>query len=77
MSENQELISSSTKEDTRNKYLKDGVIFPLKVFDGNMFNELKCIDKYQEFRKNCEVSRTVPNIEGNRCKRYTTCKIKA
>ena len=67
MSKNQEQMLSSTKEGIRNKYLKDGVIFPLKVFDGNMFDELKCIAKYQEFRKNCEVSRTVPNIEGNNC----------
>ena len=68
MSKNQEPILSSTKEGIRNKYLKDGVVFPLKVFDDNIFEELKCIDKYQEFRKNCEISRTVPNIEGNCCK---------
>ena len=68
MSKNQEPILSLTKEGIRNKYVKDGVVFPLKVFDDNMFEELKCNDKYQEFRKNCEVSRTVPNIEGNCCK---------
>ena len=68
MNMNQDTGFSSRQEDIRSKYLKDGVVFPLKVFDDNEFDKLECVKKYQEFRKKCEVHRTPPVIDDNQCK---------
>ena len=65
MNKDQEAIMSFTQDDIHSRYWKDGVVFPLKVFEDDLFDKLKYIAKYQEFRKNCEVHRTVPIIEGN------------
>ena len=40
MNMNQDTGFSSRQEDIRSKYLKDGVVFPLKVFDDNEFDKL-------------------------------------
>ena len=65
---NQDTVFSSGKEDIRSKYLEDGVVLPLRVFDDNEFDKLECVKKYQEFRKKCEVHRTPPVIDDNQCK---------
>ena len=69
MNKNHESQLFSTPGKMRAKYLKDGVVFPIKVFDDNLFTNLKCVEKYQEFRKNCEINRTVPDIDDNKCNR--------
>ena len=51
MNKNHESQLFSTPGKMRAKYLKDGVVFPIKVFDDNLFTNLNCVEKYQEFRK--------------------------
>ena len=70
MNKNHETIFFSTPGEIRSKYLKDGVVFPLKVFNDNLFTTSECVKKYQEFRKNCEIDRTVPDIGCNNCNSY-------
>ena len=67
MNKNHETIFFSTPGEIRSKYLKDGVVFPLKVFNDNLFTKSKCVEKYQEFRKNCEIDRTVSAIDDSNC----------
>ena len=42
--------------DVRLKFVNDGVVFPLQLFEGNKFHENNYPAKYQEFRNKCDTA---------------------
>ena len=44
----------------REKFTKDGFVFPLQIFSDNSFLEKGYANKYKEFRKKCEMERLIP-----------------
>ena len=61
-------VSPVESEGIRKKFVRDGFVYPLQVFDNNLFLEKGYLEKYQEFRKKCEIPRTRPEIPGTECK---------
>ena len=52
--------SSVPLNQVREKFTKDGFVFPLQIFPDNSFLEKGYADKYKDFRKKCEVERLIP-----------------
>ena len=52
--------SSVPLNQVREKFTKDGFVFPLQMFPDNSFLEKGYADKYKDFRKKCEVERLIP-----------------
>ena len=61
-------ISPVSVEDIHSRFVRNGFVYPLQVFDDNFFIEQGYIERYKEFRKKCEVKRPTPAIGENRCK---------
>ena len=64
MTDNTNMVSLSPSSvplnQIREKFTKDGFVFPLQIFPDNSFHEKGYADKYKEFRKKCEVERRIP-----------------
>ena len=55
------------------RFTNDGFVCPLQVFDDNVFQENKYVEKYEEFRKQCKIQRKVPLLINNtQCKKTVT-----
>ena len=52
--------SSVPLNQVREKFTKDGFVFPLQIFPDSSFLEKGYADKYKDFRKKCEVERLIP-----------------
>ena len=58
-------ISSANMDENYAKFKEDGFIYPLQVFEDNLFNEKGYFKKYKEFRQSCENQLISPLIHNN------------
>ena len=58
-------------DEVRQKFMQDGVVYPLHVFEGNTFVDNGYVDKYKEFRRKCQnKKRTTSSLCNDQCRNH-------
>ena len=56
------------------KFMQDGVVYPLQVFKGNTFVDNGYVYNYKEFRRKCQKQkRTTSSLSNDQCRHHNLC----